>query len=199
MSSSRGPPIRHWTTERLAVDLAGGEDEAEQLVGGLGPAVPVVRAGRHLGRDHVELPRPDEALVVVRRVVGATYHDAPRAFFERGPVDVVGEGHVLMLGPELGVAVGLPGIGVEAGCAHEGAVDHGVGPAEVVSVLVAVRLGQIRNHHARHALAVPGGGAHVDRHHVPPLRELGKHPLSNVPGRPREHDASLRHLQSPCF
>src|SRR5215471_4869265 len=52
-----------------AVHLAGGEDEAQELVGRLGPAIPVVRARRHLGRHHLHLPRPDEPLVVVRRVV----------------------------------------------------------------------------------------------------------------------------------
>ena len=134
-------PLDHF--ELATVDLAGGEDEAQQLVGGLGPAVPVVRARRHLGRDHVDLPGPDEPLVVVGRVIGAGHHDAPDAFLESGAVDVVREGHVLVLCPELGVAVVLPGGGVEPRRAHEAAVDDRVRAFEVAPVTAAVGLGEV--------------------------------------------------------
>src|SRR5262245_41538357 len=76
--------------ELAAVHLAGGEHEAQQLVRGLRPAVPVVRARRHLRRHHVHAAVPDEPLVVVGGVVRAAHHHAAHALFQRHAVDVVG-------------------------------------------------------------------------------------------------------------
>src|SRR5216683_1533908 len=83
-----------------AVHLAGGEDEAQELVRGLGPPVPVVRPVRHVGRHHLHLARPDEPLVIVGGVVGAAHDHTPDALLERRAVHVVGERDVLVLGPE---------------------------------------------------------------------------------------------------
>ncbi len=88
---ARAPDAPLHDLELAPVHLAGGEDEAQQLVGRLGPAVPVVRARRHLGRHHVEAAVPDEPLVVVGGVVGAAHHHPPHALLEGDPADVVGE------------------------------------------------------------------------------------------------------------
>src|SRR6266403_1728483 len=176
-----------------AVHLAGGEHEAEQLVGRLRPAVPVVRARRHLGRDHVDAPVPHEPLVVIRRVVGAADDDATHALLQRHAVDIVGERDVGVLGLELGVAVVLPGVRRHARRAHEAAVDDGVGAAEVLAVGVAIGLRQIGEDEAGHGLAVARLVLDIDGHHVPALVERLEHPLGDVAGRPGQHHATLGH------
>jgi hypothetical protein len=85
-------------------------------------------------------------------VVGAAHHHAANAFLEGRAVHVVGEGDVLVLGPELGVAVLLPGGGVEIGRAHEAAVDDSVGALEVLPVGMAIRIGEVGDDEARHRL-----------------------------------------------
>src|SRR5262249_10425612 len=179
--------------ELPAIDLPGGEDEADQLVGRLGPAIPVVGARRHLGLGHLHAPRPDEALVVIGRVVRARHHDPAHALLERRPVDVVGERHVLVLRPELRVAVVLPRRGVQARRPHVPAVDDGVGAAEVLTVRVSIGLGQIRDDQAGHGLAGGRGRAHVDRYQVPALTELLEHALGDVAGRSGQDHASPGH------
>ena len=188
-------PLHH--LELPPVDLAGGEHEAQQLVGGLGPAIPVVRAGRHLGGDHLHLARPDQALVVVGRVVGAAHHHAPHALLEGGAVDVVGERDVVVLGPELRLAVLLPGGSVQSRRADIPAVDDGIRALEMLAVGVAVPLRQVRDHDARDGLARPRRSPHVDGDEIPPVRELAEHALGDVPRRPRENYASLGHCLSP--
>src|SRR3989449_10496042 len=142
------------------------------LIRGLGPAVPVVGAGRHDRRDHGEHVRPDQPLVIIRGVVGAGHHHGADALLERGPIDVVGERHVLILGPELGVAVVLPGVGVEARGAHVRAVDHRVGASEVAAGVVTGRPGQGGDHDSRDRLALPGRRSGVDPDPLPPLTQL---------------------------
>jgi hypothetical protein len=153
---ARRPDAPLHDLEPAALHGAGGEHEAEQLVGGLGPAVPVVRARRHVGRHHVEPARPHQALVVVGRVVGAGHHHAPDALLERGAIHVVGQRHVLVLGPELGVAAVLPGGGVETGRPHVAAVDDGVGAPEVLAVGVVVRWLEYRPSRRSSAPMAPG-------------------------------------------
>ena len=184
--------------EPLAVDLAGGEDEAEQLVGGLGPAVPVVRARRHLRRHHVEPPRPDEPLVVVGGVVRAARHHAAHALLERGPVHVVGQRHVGVLRLKLGVAVVLPGRGVEPRRADEAAVDDGIGAREVLPVLVPIGAGEVGDDDPGDLHAVARRVADVDRDQVPAVGQLLPHALGDVARRPRHHDASLGHGHLRC-
>src|SRR3989454_6205119 len=175
------------------VDLTGGEHEAEQLVGRLRPAVPVVGARGHLRRHHVHAAVPHQALVVVGGMVGGAHDDPAHAFLERDAIDVVGHRHVVVLGLELGVAVVLPGIGVHAGRAHEAAVDDGVGAAEGLAIEIPVGFCQIGDHHARHLGAVGGGVAHVRRHDVPALVEGLEHALGHPTAGPGEHDATLGH------
>jgi hypothetical protein len=176
-----------------AVHLAGREDEAQQLVRGLGPAVPVVRPVRHLGRHHLQPARPDESLVVVGRVVRAADDDAADPFLERRAVHVVRERDVRVLGPELGVAVVLPCRGVELRRADEAAVDHGVGALEVLAIGVAVGIGEVGDDDARHGFAVTRRRPHVDRHDVPALSQLLEHALGNVARRSCQHHATLGH------
>src|SRR5262249_1109413 len=92
-------------------------------------------------------------------VVRAGHDDAPNAFLQGGPIDVVGERDVLVLRPELGIAVVLPRGGVESRRAHVPTVDDGVGAAEVLAVLVAIRSPEIGAHNARVARVGPPGDA----------------------------------------
>ena len=77
-----------------------------------------------------------------------------------------------MLGLELGVAVVLPGGGVEAPGAHEAAVDDRVGAAKVAAVRVAIGLGEVRDDQAGHRRAVARRGPHVDGDQVPARGQL---------------------------
>ena len=185
------PPLHD--LQLASVDLAGGEDEPQELVGGLGPAVPVVGPRRHLRRDHLQPARPDEALVVVPGVVGAGGDHPADALLEGRPIDVVGERHVLVLGPELRVAVVLPGVGAEPRRAHIRAVDHRVGPAEMAAVRVAVGLSQVGDHDARDRLPVPGRASGVDRDQLPPLAQFPEHALADVSGRPGQDHSAFAH------
>jgi hypothetical protein len=108
-------------------------------------------------------------------------------------VHVVGERHVSVLGPELGVPVVLPGGGIEIGRAHEAAVDDGVRALEVLAVGVAIRIGEIGHDETGHRLAVARGGTHVDGYEVPPLGELGEHALGDIAGGAREDHSTLGH------
>src|SRR2546422_1633005 len=110
---------------------------------------------------------------------------------------ILREGDVLVLGPELGVVVRLPRRGVHPGRAHVAQVDHRVGAAKVLPVLIAIRPGQVGDHQPGHLLAAPGRGGDVDRHQIPPLRELLEHPLAHVTGGSGDHDASFGHLRPP--
>src|SRR6185503_8878831 len=130
---------------------------------------------------------------VIGGVVGAVHDDPADALFQRRAIDVVGHGHVGVLGDELGVAVVLPGVGVHAGGAHEAAVDDGVGPAEVLAIGVAVRIREVGDDHVRHRLAVGALVPHVHGDDVPALGERLEHALGDAPAGAREHDATLGH------
>src|SRR6185503_16862602 len=132
-----------------------------------------------------------QPLVVVGRVVGGAHHHAAHPLLQGDATDVVSEPYVGVLGPELGVAVVLPRGGVEVGRAHEAAVDDRVRAAEVLAVEVAIGTGEVAHDQPRHRLAGPGGGPHVDGHHVPPLGQLRVHPLGDVARRSGDHHASL--------
>src|SRR5262245_1235313 len=69
-----------------AAHRAADQDDPGEVVGGLGQAVPVAGAGRHLRRDHLELAGRDQPLVVVGSMVGASHHDPPHTLLEGGLV-----------------------------------------------------------------------------------------------------------------
>ena len=110
-------------------------------------------------------------------------HDAAHALLEGDAVDVVGERDVGCSAQNLASLLSCQVVAVHPGRAHEAAVDDRVGAAEVLAILVAVRVGQIGDHEAGHLLAAPGRGDDVDRHQVPALGELLEHALADIAGR----------------
>jgi len=128
-------------------------------------------------------------------VVRARHDDTPHALLEGHTIDVVGQGDVLVLGPELGVVVLLPGRRIHPLRAHVPEMDHRVGATEVLAVLVAVGTRQVGDDQAWDLLTAAGRADDVDGHQIPALGELLEHPLADVAGRPRDHHASLGHAR----
>src|SRR5215212_5562572 len=82
---------------QLTSQAAAGVEEAERLVGGLGPAVETVRARIILGADAVSQPCVVRSLVPLRGLIGTRRDHPPHALLQREPVNTLHHVHVAPL------------------------------------------------------------------------------------------------------
>ena len=177
--------------ELAAVNRAGREDEAEQLVARLAPAVEIVGPRRHLGGDELDLVVHPEAFVVIRRVIRAAHEQAADAFLERGAVDVVRHADVGVLRAKADVGRVLPAA-VER-WARERTVDHGIGTPEQVAITVAIPVRQVDDVKSRHGAAAACLVDGIEQDEIELRAQRVEHALRDVAGRAGDHDTLLRH------
>ena len=170
----------------LAAQGAGGEHEAQVLVGLLGPAVVVVgeRADVVGGLQHVHLAAAQQVFVEVGGVVGAGHHDAAHVLLQRQPEDVVGHADVVHLAVEVLADV--------LGAADKGQVDDGITAGEERAQRLAV-VEQALDLDAGDLGAAAAGGGDVDEGAVVAFAQGGQHLGRHVAGGAGDENLGTGH------